>query len=91
MQDIILDFTGCRYMLELHNIVKEKFDFPEWYGNNLDALWDCMRDYCGYNRCVYIKGIKSLPKEFKGYMDKILKIFERVHTENPTIVFTIVS
>lgn len=91
MQDIVLDFTGCKYLFDIHTVLKEAFGFPEWYGKNLDALWDCLRDYCGFNRCVYIIGINSLPKEFEEYMEKIFVIFERVHLENPTVVFEIIS
>ena len=28
----------------LHAYLKEKFGFPEYYGNNLDALYDCLTD-----------------------------------------------
>ena len=40
---ILLDFTGCRSLEEIHLILKEKFGFPEYYGKNWDALWDCMQ------------------------------------------------
>ena len=91
MQDITLDFTGCKYLYGVHMIFKEAFNFPEWYGMNLDALWDCLRDYCGANRCIYVCGMNYLFKEFGWYAEKILEILERVHSENPTVVFEIVS
>ena len=40
---IILDFSQCKYFGEIHKIIKEKLGFPDYYGENLDALWDCMR------------------------------------------------
>lgn len=27
-----------------HNYLAEQFDFPDYYGNNLDALYDCLTD-----------------------------------------------
>ena len=29
---------------EVHSYLKEKFAFPEYYGKNLDALYDCLTD-----------------------------------------------
>ena len=37
---IVLDFTGCRYLGVVHQILKEKFGFPDYYGENWSALWD---------------------------------------------------
>lgn len=39
---IILDFTECETLGEIHHILKENFGFPEYYGENWDALWDCL-------------------------------------------------
>ena len=52
MQDITLDFTGCKYFLELHDVLKKAFGFPDYYGKNLDALWDCLDNYCDWDLCV---------------------------------------
>lgn len=29
---------------ELHEYLMEMFDFPDYYGKNLDALYDCLTD-----------------------------------------------
>lgn len=36
----VLDFTECRYLGEVHLIIQQELELPEWYGQNLDALWD---------------------------------------------------
>ena len=41
---IILDFSKCKYLGEIHLMLKEKFGLPEYYGENWDALWDCLDD-----------------------------------------------
>ena len=43
-KNVILDFREVRYYQEIHRIIKKALDFPEWYGGNLDALYDCMTD-----------------------------------------------
>ena len=46
MKKIILDLNASMSKEELHSYLKEKFSFPEYYGNNLDALYDCLTDIC---------------------------------------------
>lgn len=41
---IILDFSKCKYLGEIHSLLKEKFGFHDYYGENWDALWDLMQD-----------------------------------------------
>ena len=38
---IILDGRICTDRTETHLYLKEMLDFPEYYGMNLDALYDC--------------------------------------------------
>ncbi len=91
MEKITLDFTGCKSPLLLHMIFKETFGFPDFYGKNLSALWDCLRDYCPDDCIIYVKGTRTLPKEFGEYMERIYEIFHDVEEEGENIQFVIVS
>ncbi len=73
---ITLDLTDCKYLGELHERIRVAFDFPEWYGANLDAFWDLLRSECDADE-VIIKGVKTKPVELIGYMDKLYIIFDR--------------
>ena len=42
--DIIIDCAGIDSREALHHTLAEALSFPEWYGNNLDALYDCMAE-----------------------------------------------
>ena len=90
MKTIILDFTDCKYYAQLHKILKESFGFPEYYGANVDALWDCLDNYCDFELQVIIKGLSSMPDEFDDYIERMLKVFDRVHISTPNITFEIV-
>lgn len=35
-----LDFSECRYLGEIYEVIKNELELPEWVGANLDALWD---------------------------------------------------
>ena len=91
MEYITLDFTGCRYLGEIHQRLKEGFGFPEYYGENLVALWDCLSYYCDNNLHVYIRGLSDLPEEFNEYISKMIEVFDDVHEETPNITFEIMS
>ena len=47
MNTITLDFSGIKSYWELHEYLKESFRLPDYYGHNMDALWD--RLYCCYD------------------------------------------
>ena len=86
---IIIDFSQCKHFGEIHKIIKEKFGFPDYYGENLDALWDCLRFYTDENLKVIVKGISSITDDWSDYIDKIIDVFNDVHRESPNIVFEI--
>lgn len=49
MKKITLDFGGLTSAAaltrrEIHEYIAEKMAFPEYYGHNLDALYDCLTD-----------------------------------------------
>lgn len=91
MKTIILNFEECRYLGAIHKVLKEGFDFPDYYGENLDALWDCLRYYCKSELLVIIKGLSQLPDEFDEYIKKMIEIFADVQEETPNIMFRIES
>ena len=91
MNNIILNFSNCKHIGEIHQIIKKGFDLPDYYGENLDALWDCLDYYCTDKLTVHIIGFYLVAEELSGYMKKILSIFQRVTENSPNITFEILS
>lgn len=74
MKRINIDFNGVKYIGEVHLILKENLKFPEWYGENLDALWDLLTGYI--DPCIVdFKGFEKSDNEIKPYLQKVLKVF----------------
>ena len=93
-EQIILDFTGCKYITEVHWKIRDTFHFPSFYGENLDALWDMGTDYIGSDEGVFelikIRGIDTLPKEIREYfLDKMMGVFYRIEDFNRNVRFEI--
>lgn len=40
----IITLDGKKIKKKSHNYLKKVFDFPDYYGKNLDALYDCLTD-----------------------------------------------
>lgn len=72
----ILDFTGIKTMYELHEYLKTTLEFPDYYGMNMSALWDCL--YCGYPKgtTFELKNLDVLPKEMEEQTRIMIKVFE---------------
>lgn len=79
MKKIILDFSKTTKN-EIHKYLKDKFSFPEYYGNNLDALYDCLSEI-STPTCV---GVFST--EGKD-ISKIIQVFKDAEDENPNLCF----
>ena len=45
MKKIKIDFKEINNDKEFYEIVREKLDLPEYFGDNLDALWDSITGY----------------------------------------------
>ena len=52
MEEIIIDCSRIQTREDLHRIFRESLSFPAWYGNNLDALYDCLTDISGKVRLL---------------------------------------
>lgn len=42
-----VDFSDVEYFIQIHEALMRDLDFPDYYGGNLDALWDCLTDILG--------------------------------------------
>ena len=59
-----IDFTEVNYYLEMHAVIWEALDFPDYYGCNWDAFWDCLTDMVGRPINVKIVGIENIENKF---------------------------
>lgn len=87
MKKAVIDLTGCKYLLELHERIRIALNFPDWYGKNWDAFWDMINRDCEYN-FITIKGSDTVSKELAGSIKTMRDILEEnkrdwAHSDNP--------
>lgn len=74
-----LDFTNVEYYLQMHLVIKEALDFPDYYGCNWDAFWDCLTNMVGRPVHMEIIGLEVIVRKFgdaQKTMIDILKEFK---------------
>ena len=86
MNHFILDFSEIKTVLELHQYMKEVFDLPAFYGNNMDALWDCLS--CCYNESITIelRNLDVLRKRLEQTAQTLMEVFQDLHDEDGVII-----
>ncbi|MBR6676432.1 MAG: barstar family protein [Clostridia bacterium] len=91
--DIILDFSNCKYLERIHSELKEIFGLPEYYGENWDALWDCLDDRFDddKNYTIKIYGYGHLEKELQDHCSAMIEVFNDVHKDHPNVEFLMIS
>ncbi len=71
---------------DVHEWLQEELGLPEWYGRNLDALWDCVTGYL------------PKPLQIRWYVDSereerysaIIELFQEAADEDEEIGFELV-
>jgi RNAse (barnase) inhibitor barstar len=62
----IIDFREVKYYLEMHGVIWKALKFPDYYGCNWDAFWDCLTDMVGRPVNMEIIGLDVIEKKFDG-------------------------
>ena len=80
-EHITVNLTGCKYVMDFWERIREAFAFDELFGKNWDAFWDMLKWECPARK-VTIIGVNKLPKEWKNangipFPDLIRKIMQR--------------
>lgn len=89
---IIIDFSTCKYVDEIHEKLKESFGFPDYYGRNWSAFWDYLDDFCGdrtSETTVHVDGLNHLSKELRSYAEKMVEIMRRAEEQYPLVHFVL--
>lgn len=77
---IILDAAMLRERLPAHDYLKEALALPDYYGKNLDALYDCLTEL-GETEIHFV----NLDAAGDSYFSRVLSVFQEARDQNPRL------
>ncbi len=83
MKTVYLGKETVQTIADVHTLFAESFGFPEWYGNNLDALYDCLTDLTEPS-LVVIADAEILRDRLGERYDALRMLLDDAH-ENPNV------
>lgn len=72
MRKILLDFNLARTPEQIQDYLAFQLEFPDYYGRNLDALYDCLTEICE-DTCVGV-----FDPDERGETDRYIKMVKKV-------------
>lgn len=85
MKFIDLNFAGIKTREALHDYLSEQFQFPSYYGKNLDALWDLLMEI-SEETCLKLSNEICLSQALGQYADKLFIALHLASEENDAIL-----
>ncbi len=84
MAEIVLDGLELASIEQVHDRFAQALDLPEWYGRNLDALFDCLTERRG-GITVRLLHRQALEKRLGRRGRALVRLLRRAGEENPHI------
>ena len=87
---VFLNLNGCKDWGTLHRRIRKAFGFPRYYGENWDAMWDCLTDVYlqPVQRRIIVEGFASMPQQLREYAAPMQEIFSDLQAKYPWVSAT---
>lgn len=89
MTHIVLDGSAIRDRESLHALLAERLSLPDWYGRNLDALYDCLTDLRDVT--VLLRNADAMTSGLGCCGEAVLRVFRDAAEENPRFGFEVIE
>lgn len=90
MKTVILNGLRMTDRETAHSYLADKLDLPAYYGRNLDALADCLSEFCGGWEILLLHP-EALTAQLGSYGEVLLEVFREFSEENEFYVFRIIE
>jgi len=75
MRYIVMDFAGKSTKEGIQETIRASLNAPEYYGNNLDALYDVLTSQ-KEDVIIDIDGIDEVAEDIKDYVQKVFDVIK---------------
>lgn len=82
VKEVVINCEKLMQKEQAHQYLAELLEFPDYYGKNLDALFDCLTELGEY--IITFAGIEEFCLN-DTYALKVLEVFEEAASANPHI------
>ena len=83
----ILDGNSIKTKDALHDALSRSLSLPEWYGRNLDALYDCLTDL-HENTEILLLHAEALENSLGEYARQFQCVLNDAAADQPCVKFT---
>jgi ribonuclease inhibitor len=81
LEVIVLDGKEFESIEKIHRILKKKLDLPDYYGENLNALWDCLTGWIDLPVKIQWINFEYSKNLVGSYADELLETFREAEDE----------
>lgn len=82
MKNVVIDCEKLLQKEQAHLYLAEVFNFPDYYGKNLDALFDCLTEL---GECTIVLEGENILRETDSYGIEVLKVLEEASRVNSNL------
>ncbi len=86
MKYVVIDGNKINSKEELHEHLSRELTLPEYYGGNLDALFDCLTEI-DYPVTFTFEATEELSDELGQYAVNLALVLHDASIANPNIIF----
>ena len=84
MNIVVLDGRKMTDRESTHLYLQKKLNLPDYYGKNLDALYDCLTE-TGKPVQIIVSYVEEMQDNLRRYADAVLNTLEAAGEKNPNV------
>ena len=85
LREAYITSDKCLYRTSLHEYLRETLRFPDYYGENLSALADCLAETSTPTLITFAIDEATLPTEMQAHVLKLVQVCAREALVNENV------